>query len=240
MVGPVVIALERIARIQARIDSGSPLPEVLDAEALSLDAFVAARGAWLLRMSDVISANRFDMSQRYQAAYMAERPETVPPGREPTARSPAPQDDIDATALGHAIDLGAILPFVEAAGEAPPRIAPEPAHDNVGDTTSSTQRAQLEQDCGGDLDGTAFVATPFAGDAIPFGKGPTLTIEQYASLCAERLHDPIAADACYGIATNDARAKLDAQWRDRGAADPALRSRLEDLTQRYLSWLRQR
>jgi hypothetical protein len=75
----------------------------------------------------------------------------------------------------------------------------------------------------------------------PSASYPQLTLEQYASYCAEVAHRPkdrAAIYAKYGIANPAARTALAVAWGDRFASNPADKARFEELERRYLQWLR--
>jgi len=70
---------------------------------------------------------------------------------------------------------------------------------------------------------------------------PTLTLEQYASLCAECAVDPARRDEThkrYQIHLPADREQLDAHWDTRFEADAALRTKFETHLSAYMEWLR--
>ncbi len=69
-----------------------------------------------------------------------------------------------------------------------------------------------------------------------------LTVEQYASLCVERMMYPQAGQSVaqrYGVPTPEALHALDAQWQHRFGAEPGLHQRWQLAYQQYEAWLRQ-
>ena len=122
------ITLERLATLQARLDGGAPLPQLLAEERLSADVFDRARRGWLARMSAEVTQRSFLLAQRYQQAYVNERPELSAVIRQGDATwqvSTAPSEDIDGTAMALNLDLGAALPFFDDTEAAPPPIVEE-------------------------------------------------------------------------------------------------------------------
>jgi hypothetical protein len=84
---------------------------------------------------------------------------------------------------------------------------------------------------------------PFAGGAAPAAPDapiPQLTLEQYASLCAEceafpdRTADALAR---YQIHNDATRRALDTHWRDTFARAPDSKQRWTELQQQYKAWL---
>lgn len=124
------ITLERLATMQARLDEGAPLDALLADEALSVEIYDRARRGWLDRMSAEAAQRSFLLAQRYQQAYMSERPDLQaaidkPPMSLASAAPPtaATGGDIDGTAMALNLDLGAALPFGDAS-DAPIAEAP--------------------------------------------------------------------------------------------------------------------
>src|SRR5690606_22375157 len=66
-----------------------------------------------------------------------------------------------------------------------------------------------------------------------------LTVEQYASLCAERRLYPHALAQVaqrYGFSSQAAVEAEDAEWRGRFAADPQLATRFQQVQAEWLAW----
>lgn len=143
--------------------------------------------------------------------------------------APADSPNVDATAAFDARSLSVddALPFSAGHATPPPSAA-----------------AELPPRSGSDLDGTAVGALRLDLDALPFdrpaGKQPELSLEQYASLCAEVRRAPQRASEIarrYGVLSPEAGQALGDAWRKRFAADDALRGRYEQLLSHYAAWL---
>ncbi|KYF58727.1 hypothetical protein BE08_16215 [Sorangium cellulosum] len=77
-------------------------------------------------------------------------------------------------------------------------------------------------------------AAPAAPSSPP--SVPALSLEQYASLCAELAASPGNAEALfahYGLGEPGARLAVDRSWRDRLARDPAAHRRWQELYWRH-------
>ncbi len=92
----VQITLDAFARIQARADKGVALGELLTHEGLSGEVWVAAKKGWLSLIGADTQRGDFRLSQRYQSAYLAERPELL------AAAEPAQPEGSDALSLAGA------------------------------------------------------------------------------------------------------------------------------------------
>ena len=81
--------------------------------------------------------------------------------------------------------------------------------------------------------------------ALPFKTAgspqlPELTLEQYASLCAERNAKPDEQEATlrkYGVANGKAERSLDDQWKESFKARPEERDRWLEMVRQYTAWL---
>src|SRR5690606_20145149 len=76
---------------------------------------------------------------------------------------------------------------------------------------------------------------PFKPHALP-----ELSLEQYASLCAEREHRPgeiATIRRNWGVDGDDAERALDRRWQDRLRTDPAEAQRFFSLVASYKTWL---
>lgn len=83
-------------------------------------------------------------------------------------------------------------------------------------------------------------ALPFRAPAPKVVPTPTLTLEQYASLCVELDRWPAARPAIlarYQIANDVGLAALRVSWNDRLASDPSLFARWTPACERYRAWL---
>lgn len=92
-----------------------------------------------------------------------------------------------------------------------------------------------------DVGGTVVPGAMNAVGHLPFkpAAAPELTLEQYASLCAEREHRPEEVEAIarvWGLDSEEAQA-LDRTWQVRLQADPAAAERFQGLVASYRSWL---
>jgi hypothetical protein len=140
------------------------------------------------------------------------RPVPPPPPSRPAASAPEP-DGMEGTVMGAISPFasGAPLPFVKAPPKpaSPPAAAPSPP-----------------------------VAAP--SPAVAAASPPAgLTLEQYASLCAELAFSPAQADATLGRYRVSAagKAELDQYWGARLAADPALNTKWREAYQIYFGFL---
>ncbi|MEQ9319470.1 MAG: hypothetical protein RIF41_09950 [Polyangiaceae bacterium] len=158
-------------------------------------------------------------------------PPPAPVAAHPPAVVPAePVEAMDSTAVVAALEEGITLPF-EAVDVAEP---PAPVADGLPPQTSN-------------IDETAALGVALdLGDVLPFGKDDApsteFTIEQYASLCAER--DLVGQANVgrvlerYGLPGPDALRALDVAWTQR-LHDPGRRARFDQLRARYRQWLEQ-
>ena len=120
----------------------------------------------------------------------------------------------------------AATPFRPGAGAAPPP-AGAPAPQPVSTGTSSLSDGHLAQHAGAPI--------PFAGGA------PTLTVQQYAQLCAllaERPAEAAMSFAKYGLVDDAGRTAVDAEWKARLASDETSRQLFELLYERIRKQLR--
>ncbi len=140
---------------------------------------------------------------------------------------------VDATVVGAVLPIDQTLPF-EGSSETP-----------------SSALEELEPLQEHDLDGTAALGMhlhledvlPFDDEPKPAPCTPTLTLEQYASLSAERSVFPDRnADTHqkYRLTGPGVADALDASWQARLAAEPGLNERFHTLVTQYISWIRSR
>ena len=273
------ITLERFAQLQARVDEGERLDQLLAREGLAEDSWRASQRGWLALIGAESAKRHHELAQRYQRAYLEARPDLVAAPRIEPAAGPAP-GDVDSTAMVVTIDAGEALPFMAPAASPAPEVAPAPV------TPAAEPEPVAEEDSGrtaaavaaerGVTDETAFVSVLSDADVLPFvqqapaepapaavapaapapatpapvpvpappasAAAPAqLSLEQYASLCAERARTPHAItdiERRYGLAPG-AAASQDASWARRFDSDPSLRARFASLLEHYASWLRQ-
>ena len=142
----------------------------------------------------------------------------------------------ETAAVDFAAIAAAVLPFANGVS-APPRpfseIEPDAEAAPVGETAEINLAILAE------------ATMPFARSAGEVNAArDELTTEQYASLCAERLHvgpeGRAEVDARYGLHTEADAQMLDKRWRRRLAADPTLEGKHRELVERYRDWLRQK
>ncbi|XXX80528.1 hypothetical protein WMF30_17345 [Sorangium sp. So ce134] len=178
----------------------------------------------------------------------AARPATASPPapREPRA-TPAPADPASLVPPGMRkfTDLRETQPTSAAASSAPvlpfgPPAPPEPAR--LGATLAEVPRGMRHF---ASLTGTQPTSEAPAAAALPFSSSsaraappagappaPALSLEQYASLCADLAVAPASAEALfarYGLREPAARRAVDGFWRDRLARDQAAYQRWQEL-----------
>jgi hypothetical protein len=186
-----------------------------------------------------VSAHTPAMAAPAMAAPAVAAPFVVPPAPPPTPMAPPPPLVVPpAAAPARAIDTtaDAIPAFVI---DEPLPFRPGPA----GATPPPSSRSGPHPDVGE----TAFLP-PIEGldDPLPFAQAadlPELSLEQYASLCVERMFYPAEQQAVlarYRVLTEQAMAALDGQWRARLLAEGALEQRWRQACARYEQWLRSR
>jgi hypothetical protein len=148
----------------------------------------------------------------------------------PTAHEPHPEGGSTSFAFAAPKDE-ARSPVQLDASAMPERVldeTPEPIDDEataIGDPLAST---------------AAPVSKASGGVDLPFKRLPELSVEQYASLCAEREHRPAqGATICqrWGIDDEAAERALDDRWQRRLQADPAEAHHFYSLVGSYKAWL---
>jgi hypothetical protein len=105
--------LERFAQLSAEIDVGNRRDQVLAEAGVSLETWLAAQQWWLSRMGAEATRKRYDLTNRYQAAFLAYRKiafvrlskrrhlgaaEVAPPSRH--AERPAQLKEVQAPLMG--------------------------------------------------------------------------------------------------------------------------------------------
>ena len=155
--------------------------------------------------------------------------------------------------------VGPVLPFKEAAGaEAPPPtpVAPGAATDKVGTGgTMGTSGAvsplagrsalpfqpSAERRAPAPVGGASPLhAAAEVRGAAEVARGPTLSVEQYAWLCASFATSRDRGQAScreYGITDDAIWQAAEQDWRRRLTADPAARAEFERLLAHYRSWI---
>jgi hypothetical protein len=126
-----------------------------------------------------------------------------------------------------ALDDSDALPF-----QAGVAVAPASAVDDHQPHSQTGETAFLSADA-------INAALPFDDDDVP--EDDSLTVEQYASLCVDRVMSPGGEDEVaqrYQIATREALRALDERFRDRFAREGELLNRYNTAYARYQEWLR--
>ncbi len=149
-----------------------------------------------------------------------------PPPSSPTELSPGavpPEPDSSADSKPLVAD-GDPLPAAETNREAAPE---EEEEDELRETVAVETLSPLKE---------ALAEDPRAMNL------PDLTIQQYASLCAEREVKPAEREMIhqkYGLPDDAASEALDAHWHRLFDTQPQVRERWQDLHSQYVAWLRQ-
>ncbi len=174
-------------------------------------------------------------------------PVVAPPPPEPAAEAPArtgvprPPERLAGTApLPPGVrEPKAALPFLAPeqvpAGKKSARTVPVPVMKRRG--VAATVPA------GDDAITRAVAALPFAGSAAAAAVFPRLTVNEYASFCAELAVAPESAGALlvkYQVGSKAAQEALDAHWRTRFGEDAGLRAAFERAFGEFVGWLRAR
>lgn len=68
-----ILALERFAALSADIEAGSARDEVIAREGLSIEAWTRAQESWLGKMAEEAARKRFELTNRYNTAFVAQR-----------------------------------------------------------------------------------------------------------------------------------------------------------------------
>src|SRR5262245_59829505 len=87
------IDIERFAALSAELESGVARDELCAREGVSADALGAAREAWLAKMADEVTQKRFELTNRYNKAFVARKRALSGGksfGRKPSKPRPAP------------------------------------------------------------------------------------------------------------------------------------------------------
>jgi hypothetical protein len=133
------IDLERFAALSAELDAGTTREELCKREGISLEDWTRAQETWLARLADDTARKRFELTNRYNDAFVARRralahgPRATSPRRaakraEAQPGAPiaeiAPPPPVVQTSTGQTSGISAEAPF--AMGAASPPIAPPP------------------------------------------------------------------------------------------------------------------
>ena len=242
------IEWEKFARTRAQLDAGLNRGAVLAEANVDVDTWRHDEETLLGVLADDVERADFANIEAYSKAYQAtwmdlthlavvEPPSTtasegrqspLPPSPEPFAPVAAPPQE---PATSGAADIGTEtmwvplgftartpLPFQSAIDPAPPSDPPTPRR---GAVTSA--------------------ALPLSGTAqdAPSSSTPELTIEQYASLCAELAVFPQHVEAIfqrYGLVSLQSRLTVDLTWRERLRRDVARHHAWQSLYQRYQTY----
>ena len=129
------VELERFAALSAEIEAGAARDEVCAREGISVEAWTGAQEMWLARMAEETAAKRFELTNRYNAAFVARRLALQDGKRKPAnkpfraQKKPAapPQKTPERAAIPPAKGEGLPTFMEAAAAAAPPIVAPPPA-----------------------------------------------------------------------------------------------------------------
>lgn len=99
--GNPIVTLERFAAMRAEMEAGALRDDVLRRDDLDPDAWIEAQKGWLARMGEELGRGRFELTNRYGAAFMGHLRTIVvePPAKEPDA-APSVTDSTPAVAPG--------------------------------------------------------------------------------------------------------------------------------------------
>jgi hypothetical protein len=126
-----ILALERFAALSADIESGAARDEVIAREGLSVEAWTRAQESWLGRMADEAARKRFDLTNRYNSAFVAQRRAEGGFRRAANKKKAPPRPGIHAPADAPPASVAAPPSFVAAPAFAPQMpsfmVAPAPA-----------------------------------------------------------------------------------------------------------------
>lgn len=68
-----ILAIERFAALSADIEAGAARDEVIAREGLSVEAWTRAQESWLGKMAEEAARKRFELTNRYNTAFVAQR-----------------------------------------------------------------------------------------------------------------------------------------------------------------------
>lgn len=258
--GGVGVVLKQYAALSAELElSIERTPEILAAHGLDADSKAALDARWQAKFSQdgvaaldylrLLAQEKARLKASGSARPAAKPARAAPP---PAAAGAAPaKAGLAATSMNLDLDaaIAAALPFGAAAqGARASAPTPAPATRAAGPTPSADAPKPRPAPVGS---GTAFIpeemvaqaAVPFAGTpkAAAPARGPDLTLQQYASLCAELAVYPERADSIrlkYRVGDAQAMAALEGVWRDRFARDAAARADWQKQVEQFQRWLR--
>jgi hypothetical protein len=219
-----------------------PLPARVASPALAASRDNPARSPWLDGAGPAVAP---PVAARAPAPPPAAAPPPVvaPPAivtQAPAAVPPAEPKLGDADGVGTAEmkskfprEQRAVLPFQARADTPQPAAAPADDGDPCGDTIGVDDGAELH------------ATLPFGARAKDAGPAiiPELSVEQYASLCAERSlpgADRSATQRRYGLADDAGARRLDAIWEERFRLEPPRKMQWQQLVAHYTQWFKQR
>jgi hypothetical protein len=259
--GAPAVTIERFAALRAEMEAGALRDEVLRREGLEPEVWIDAQRTWLAKMGDELDRGRFELTNRYGAAFMGNLPAAAgdPAAQEPDAAPPV--TDPMPAALGGDLP-GSPLPFqggpeVRAEGAMPSYLRAESAEPATPprtrasvDITADALPAigaedalpfvkpdpALQMQPAGGAGGNADAKAPPV--SAPVDTPPMLTVEQYASLTIDLLLEPGRARETlrrYHL-TQAQKELLDAGWQARFAANPAAKTGFDAACSAYRAW----
>lgn len=247
----ISVTLERYAEMRAEMEVGKLREEVLARAGLTINEWTVAQREWLEKMGTELERGRFELTNRYTQAFLERQrelkrpaaaapalpPIVVPeppsaaikdePMQLPAAGSPTPEPPVRSTT--------AILSIAQLASLAKDPLPFRPTSD-----TSPLPRPRRPLDS----------ALPFRAAApnvssapAPPHRPPTLTLDQYASLCAMLAVFPQQAEAIFAqhnLGAREDQLTLDHQWKERLRRDPTEYQAWSALYQRWHThWMAQ-
>jgi hypothetical protein len=124
-----ILAIERFAAMSADIESGTARDEVIAREGLTVEAWTRAQESWLGKMADEAGRKRFELTNRYNAAFVAQR-RSLDGGRRGSKKKVAPAQVAPAPPpIAASRSVVAPAPFVAASpsfASPPPFVAAPP------------------------------------------------------------------------------------------------------------------
>lgn len=130
----------------------------------------------------------------------------------------------------------------QAAGRLPFGTTPSPEFLAAASAPKPTESSSLGATAplGDDMFAAVRATLPFVGASGPARK-PALSLEAYASLCAQLAVSPGSSAEIlprYGVHTDEMKRAVDAEWQARMSSHPATRAEWQRLCAVYESWLR--
>jgi len=249
-----LMTLERYAETRAEMEAGRLRDDVLPRAGIASDEWTIAQHAWLEKMGTELERGRFELTNQYAKAFLDRQRALATP-----LPAPAPVMASAAIKVAPVAPAEELLPSSISA----PVIAPVPplwkAHDApviMEDWPAPPINAEF--------DGTVTLAPGLVRAALPFAQpavlpapDPTpapqspspqpvaavlvegLTLEQYASLCAEVDFSPARTEETlrrYQVTTAK-KAELDRDWQARFSADPSVSAGWREAYRLYFDFL---